>query len=318
MKKAITFVISSVMIGIILVVALFLSIVVINKDVFYDNYTNVLSTKYDELVKTDSPKIIIVAGSSAAFGLDGNMLAERTGMNVANTALHAGIGALYETELSKANIGEGDIVLLGYEWEWAYDGLFTDRLGTDLVMTGIDEKIEMYRYLPIRKYKDILGYLLTFANQKRAYNGGATGPYSRSAFSENGNTMELQRDDSPIVDSYEKDPNHWGIINFQNIVIPEGTVNYLKEYKEYVENRGASLYWIGCPIYEAAVQCDYEELQKAAKQEEIKIGIPFISNPADYVFPGEYMYDTIYHTNTRGMKYRTELLIEDLKKAGII
>ena len=306
------------MTGIILIIALFLSIVAIPKDVFCDNYTNTLSTKYDTLTNTDSPKIIIITGSSAAFSLDGNMLADRTGMNVANTAIHAGIGALYETELSKANIGEGDIILLGYEWGWLTSENYMDSFGTDLVMTGIDEKIEMYRYVPFRKYKDVLGYLFTFANEKRTYGGADTGPYSRAAFSENGNTMEIQRDDSPVIAAYEKDPDDYGIINFENPVISESTVSYLKKYKEYVESKGASLYWIGCPTYEAAVQCDYSELQKAADQVEAQIGISYISNPVDYVFPGEYMYDTIYHTNTRGMEYRTELLIEDLKNAGII
>ncbi len=317
MKKAITFVISSFMIGCILVITLFLSIVAIPEDVFSENYANTLSVKYDTLTNTDSPKIIIVSGSSAAFSLDGDMLADRTGVNVANTAIHAGIGALYETELSKANICEGDIVLLGYEWGWISNEDYMDTFGTDLVMIGIDEKIEMYQYVPLRKYGDILGYLFTYANTKRTY-GGDSVPYSRAAFSENGNTMEFQRDDSPIIVLYEENPNYYGIISFENPVIPEKTVRYLKEYKEYVESRGASIYWIGCPTYEAAVQCDYSELQKAADQVEEQIGIPYISNPIDYVFPGEYMYDTIYHTNTRGMEHRTELLIDDLKKAGII
>ena len=277
MKKAITFVICSIVMGTVLVLALFLGIVAIPKDVFKDNYTNTLNAKYETLINTDSPKIIIITGSSAAFGLDGNRLADLTGMNVANTAIHAGMGALYETE-----------------------------------------KIEMYQYVPPRKYKDILGYLFTYANIKRVYAGGNSRVYSRAAFSENGNTMEIQRVDSPIISAYEEHPEHYDRINFENPIIPDSTVKYLKEYKEYVENKGAALYWIGCPTYEAAVQCDYSELQKAANQVEEQIGIPFISNPVDYVFPGEYMYDTVYHTNTRGMEYRTEILFEDLKRAGII
>lgn len=318
MKKAITFVICSIVMGIVLVIALFLGIVAMPKDVFKDNYNNTLNAKYETLTNTNSPKIIIISGSSAAFSLDGNRLADMTGMNVANTAISAGIGALYETELSKANINEGDIVLLGYEWGWVTDENYTDSFGTDVIMVGIDEKIEMYQFVPHRKYKDVLGYLFTFANKKRTYAEGNSGAYSRAAFSENGNTMELQRDDSPVIAAYEVDPDHYGRINFENPVIPDGTVEYLKDYKKYVESKGASLYWIGCPTYEAAVQCDYSELQKAANQEVEQIGIPFISNPVDYVFSGEYMYDSIYHTNTRGMEYRTELLFEDLKRAGII
>ena len=67
MKKAITFVICSIVMGTVLVLALFLGIVAIPKDVFKDNYTNTLNAKYETLINTDSPKIIIITGSSAAF-----------------------------------------------------------------------------------------------------------------------------------------------------------------------------------------------------------------------------------------------------------
>lgn len=301
-----------------LVIALFLGIVATPRDIFSENYVNTLSDKYETLLSMDSPKIIIVAGSSAAFSLDGDLLASKTGMNVANTAIDAGIGALYETELSKANINAGDIVLLGYEWGWETNENFMNNFGTDTVMIGIDEKVEMYRYLPFRKYKDVLGYLFTYADKKRTYTGGDSGSYSRGAFNENGNTMSLRREGSPIIANYETDPDHYGRINFQDPVIPEPTVEYLKEYKDYVESKGASVYWIGCPTYEGAVECNYAELQKAARQVETQIGIEYISEPTDYVFPGEYMYDTIYHTNTFGMEYRTELLARDLKNAGIV
>lgn len=318
MRKAITFVVSSVLTGLILLIALFVSIVAIPNDVFYDHYMKMLSTKYDTLKNTDSPKIIIISGSSAAFCLDGDMLADRTGMNVVNTGLHAGIGARFEAEMSKANINKGDIVLLEYEWGWATDEKYTDAFGTDLIMTGIEENIEMYRFAPFNKYKYILGYLFTFANKRRAYVADQYGAYSRAAFSSNGNSMVYQRGDSPIIKAFRKDPRHCGIIDFENPVIPESTVSYFKSYKEYVENRGASVYWICCPIYKAAVQCDYTELEKAARQIEKQIGIKYISNPIDYLFPGEYMYDTIYHTNSRGMRYSTELLANDLKRAGLI
>lgn len=318
MKKAVAFVICSIVMGIVLVMALFIGIVAVPKDVFQDNYVNTLDAKYETLTKTDSPKIIIVAGSSAAFGFDGNKLADMTGMNVVNTAIHAGMGPLFEAEISKANINEGDIVLLAYEWGWETDEDYMNYFGSDMVMIGIDEKIEMYKYVPLRKYSDILGYLFTFASKKREYAGGDSGVYSRAAFSDNGNTMDIPRDDSPIIADYENDPYAWGMIDIENPTIPDNTVKYFKDYKKYVESKGASVYWIACPVYDVSVQCDYSELQKAAAQVKNQIGIPYISNPVDYILPGEYMYNSIFHPNTRGMEYTTEILFEDLKRANIV
>lgn len=314
MKKSILFVMASVAIGIIIVILSFLAVTVLPRDTFAESFMATLKTKYEILKETDEPKIIIISGSSASFSLDNNLLEKETGYKVANIALHAGTGALFETELSKANINKGDIVLLGYEWGWPDEGFF-DSFGTDIIMQGIDDKIEMYKYIPLRHYKDILGYLCDFAVKKQAYEGGSTGVYSRSAFDEKGN-MVFERNDSPVVSVYN--PNTYGCIDVKDKMIDSRTVEYLKEYKEYVENKGARICWIGCPIWSGAIVCEDSDFESIVEQEEELIGIDYISNPIDYIFQDEYMYDTIYHTNTKGQKYRTELLINDLKKAKIV
>lgn len=56
---------------------------------------------------------------------NGRIQAEK--LLVANLGLHAGFGHLFYAELAKANINEGDIVLLGYEYGW--QGVF-QQLGT--------------------------------------------------------------------------------------------------------------------------------------------------------------------------------------------
>ena len=62
-----------------------------------------------------------------------------------------------------------------------------------------------------------------------------------------------------------------------------------------------------------------EILITAPKKVEEQTGIPFVSKqPLEYLFPKELMYDTTYHCNTKGAKYRTILLIKDLKENGII
>lgn len=50
----------------------------------------------------------------------------------------------------------------------------------------------------------------------------------------------------------------------------------------------------------------------------ILIGIPYISNPEDYFFENELMSNSIYHCSSEGAIVRTQLLIQDLKNAGII
>ena len=78
------------------------------------------------------------------------------------------------------------------------------------------------------------------------------------------------------------------------------------------------MYLIAPPLWEEAVACDTAEFQRLKKEEEQKIGIPYLSNPEDYFFPRDDMYDAVYHCNNKGETHRTTLLVQDLKQAGMI
>lgn len=281
------------------------------ENVFYSSYQSLIQDKYRILMETNEPKIIIVGGSGAAFGLDQAMLEEAAGYKVANLGLHAGFGPLFYSELSKANINEGDIVLLALEYGWQSE-VVHDFLGTDLIMSGIDSDIEMYTRIPPRYWKNFVGYLFTYASKKNLYEE-ATGIYSREAFDSETGQMTMLRDHK-----MEYSLEALGGVDISNVYISEYSIDYLKDYKEYVEEHGASVYFVASPLVKEGVFCDYREFDKLKELEEQQIGIPYISNPVDYLFPSELMYDAIFHCNSEGEKVRTEMLIEDLRRAFVI
>ncbi|MBQ9234027.1 MAG: hypothetical protein IJ167_08355, partial [Lachnospiraceae bacterium] len=281
--------------------------------VFHQSYQSLIQDKYDLLMNTDEPKIIFVAGSSGTFGLDQQMLEEASGYKVVNLGVHAGFGPIFYSEISKANINEGDIVLLAYEYNWYPDDGF-DMVGTELIMTGIDDDIELYKYIPARKWPSFLGYLFTYATMKNYYQP-PTGIYSREAFDEETTQLIMQRDEQM---DYESMKDKFELIDLHNAVISDRSIEYLKEYKKYAEDRGAKVYFVAPPLIENAVICSDEDFRLFAKQEEEKIGIPYISDPSDYLYPEELMYDALYHCNSEGEKVRTGMLIDDLKNAGVI
>lgn len=306
MKAYLKYLISSLVIALIVFEAITLGILTHPRGTFYSSYQSVIQDKYRILKETNEPKIIMISGSSSAFGLDQKMLEEATGYKVANLGLHMGFGYLFFTELAKVNINAGDIVLLGYEYGWQYGGF--DWVDQSLIMTGIDDNIEMYTVIPPRKWPDFIGYLFKFAETKQSY-AGASGIYSRESFDSETGQMTLVRDYS-MEWNREAD----GVIDVSNPVISENSIAYLKDFKQYVEERGASIYFVAPPVLADAVVCDYEDFNKLKSLEENQIGIEYISNPTDYIFPNDLMSNTIYHCNSAGEKVRTELLIEDLQK----
>lgn len=280
--------------------------------VFYSSYQSVIQDKYRILKEMNDPKIIIVSGSYSAFGLDQDMLEEATGYKVANLGLHIGFGPLFYSELAKTNINKGDVVLLGYEYGWYdwYDGF--SSLDQRLIMSGIDDDIEMYTKIPIETWPDFVGYLFKYAEVKNSYEG-SFGIYSREAFDTETGQMIMPRDDT-----FEYTEDKYGFVDIEGATISQETEEYLKDFKQYVEEQGAEVYFISAPIVADVIGCDYGEFDKLKELEESQVGIPYISNPTDYIFPCGLMSDGIYHCNSKGEKVRTELLIRDLKRAEII
>lgn len=291
-------------------------IVVQKKDVFYSSYQNLIVDKYRILQNTNDKKIIIIAGSSSSFGLDQRMLEEKTGYKVVNLGLHAGFGHLFYSELAKENINEGDIVLLGYEYDW-YNNFET--LGQQLIMTGIDGNIDMYKHIPVNHWKDFIGYLFKYAAQKNEY-AEASGNYSREAFSKEDAQMTWLRDYA--MSDYFDNIGTYGTISVVNtegeMAISDTSIAYLSDLKKYVEERGASIYFVSSPILYNSITCSTDDFFKLIELEENTIGIPYISDPRLYMFPIDLMSNAVYHCNSEGEKIRTSILIDDLQLCGAI
>lgn len=310
MKQYFKFVITTVVFTVLLFSALVIGILKYPADVFHSSYQSMIQDKYRILMETESPKIIVVAGSSTAFGLDQEMLADACeGYQVVNLGVHAGFGHLFYSELAKANINQGDIVLLGYEYGWQSSIAIN---GVDLIMSGIDGDLEMYTKIPVKEWPKFIGYLFAHAENKNLYED-ATGIYSREAFDSETGQMTMAREAA-----MEYDPSIFGTFNLTNVAIADDVVDYLTDFKKYVEERGASVYFIAPPVVKDAVLNDDSEFFKLKELEEELIGIPYISDPTAYLFPCEWMSDAMYHCNSEGEKVRTKLLIEDLRRASVI
>ena len=86
-------------------------------DQYAHTFHGELDEKFDRLNSIDEPKIVVVGGSSVAFGLDSKKLEEYTGMPTVNFGLYAALGTKLMLDLSLSGIGEGDIVVVSPEMD---------------------------------------------------------------------------------------------------------------------------------------------------------------------------------------------------------
>ena len=278
---------------------------------FDDTYQSAIQRKYDHLKSIDGPKIVIIGGSNACFGIDAPFMEQATGYPVANMGMHAGFGKLFMTEVAKRHIGEGDIVILAYEYRVNSED-FEELGDVDLIMTGIDNKLEMYRTIPLKSFPLILGNVLPYLQHKIHKDYTETGIYSSASFDKQGNLI-LKRE--KVIMNYN---NPEGSVQGRRMSAPDDKQEYLKEFREFVEARGASVYFSAPVLLDKAYVGTSEQLQTYTAELVAATGIPSISNPEDYLFPLEDMFDTEYHCNDNGERRRTELLINDLRAHGIM
>jgi hypothetical protein len=172
----------------------------------------------------------------------------------------------------------------------------------------------MYKHIPVSHWRDFVGYIFKYAATKESYEG-ASGIYSREAFDSETGQMTMERE-------YEMDyPNNvdlYGKVDLGDVEIDEDVVEYLKEYKQLIEKKGASAYFIAPPVLKQAIVCSYDKFDELKQLEEEKIGIPFISDPEEYFYEDKLMSNALYHCSTEGEKIRTKMLIDDLKHAKVI
>lgn len=302
------------MAGCILFLGIFYGIVS-GKPAFDDTYQSVIQRKYEKLINTQGPKIVIVGGSNAGFGIDSLLMEELTGYPVVNMGLHAGFGCVFPTELMKRHIGEGDIVILAYEYGLVSSIL--SKLGdANLIMSGIDTKVEMYRDIPLKNIPELFGNLFQYATYKASRTKLETGVYSSSSFDAQGN-MTLVRS-SCLIPDYAEKIDIYGRVSGASLMPQHDNFAYLNELREYIYGKGASVYFTSAVLMKEAYEGTAENLLDYAAEMERRTGIPYISDPNRYLFPTEYMFDTIYHCNDAGEDKRTELLVEDLRSYGIL
>lgn len=280
---------------------------------FDETFDAELAEKFALLNNEDRPKIIVLGGSSVAFGLDSKTLSEKTGYPVINFGLYAALGTKIMLDLSKSNINEGDIVVLTPEIENDTLSLF---FNADETWRALDTDLSMIRYIGRDNYSDLAGKFISYAGDKWKYFALGNKPevlkaaYTLEAFNEYGDIVYPRPKNTMGKRGYDKT----NPIRLLPEIIDEEFIKYLKDYVEFCEKRGATVVFSYPPMNKDALIEGTTDESVAQFETFMKENIPceIISSINDYLLDATLFYDTNFHLNDRGVPVRTEKLYEDL------
>ena len=309
MKKTLT-ALAAVLLVLALGISCVLAAVLILPEQFDEHYLAALADKYARLRSLeDERKIIVIGGSSVAFGVNSQMIEENLGLPAVNMGLYGPLGITIMMDLTRGYVHEGDIVVLAPE---------TDHQTMSMTFNGeamwecCDSDFTMLFKIRYHNWGEMLGSFWPYAQKKlsayRTEKIAPDGVYDHDSFNEYGDIVypRLQ----PVMEQwYDPDVP----IDLDPSIIDDDYLDYLNEYIAWCEKQGASVYFSWPPMDALGiVQEDAESVIAYATYVREHIDCPVISNITDYVMAPGYFYDTNYHVTDRGVIEHTARLIQDL------
>ena len=281
--------------------------------VYGQTFLGELAPKFDRLKAIQDPKVIVVGGSNIAFGLDSQLLEQYVGMPVVNFGLYATLGTKIMMDLSKANLGEGDIVVLAPEMDEQTLSLY---FNAEAALQGLESNWEMLRYIPREHYEALAGGVYDYVTAKLQYLRGdlldPSGVYNRDSFNAYGDIVYARPHNTMLL-GY--DPNM--PIDLTPALFDLEFIDYVNQYTAYCEKQGATVYFSFPPMNAGAVSAanTQDTLIEFYRYLYENLDCKVISNPSDYIIEENYFYDSNFHLNDSGVILRTSLLAHDLNRA---
>ena len=276
------------------------------------SYTASIIEKYKRLQTLPSPKIVLIAGSNFAYGINSEMLAKAFNRPVVNMAMHYDYGTDFMLRQIEPELHAGDTVIMGFEY-------IIDSKG------NIGEKIQMAKIFPKANdwfgYSDIVEYISENAiariaafrlTLERMTGEDAIAPtiqdttsiFFRKAINEYGDLVSHLNNPSLKVI-----PN--AVINDK--VSLEEPIRDMNRFYATMHTKGVQVFY-SYPSYAASTyNNDKEIIEVLDKQLQGNAKFPILGKPQDFVFADSLCQDMVYHLNVKGRDIRTQKLVDLLK-----
>ena len=295
----------------------------------YDNsFLGELKYKKQLLQETEGPRIIIVGGSAAVFGVDSALLSQafqakerevpdayenRVSYTALNFGMYAGLGTCVTRDLSLEDIREGDLVIWMPEQQ---EQALSEYLGAEFLWQAADGDFSlMADFLKEDRLGTVLSAMPSFAmNTLRAFleGGVTTDPvYNRQSFNALGDIENALCALNRMPGGVDTNTP----IRFDENVYGEEWLSAVNAYAAAVSEKGAVLWYHFPPMNAAALAEGTTEEQIVFYQKKLaeELNFPVLGDARDCLLDSKWFYDTNFHLNASGKELFTSQLIRDIK-----
>lgn len=262
-------------------------------------------TKDSLLQNVSSPRIVFIGGSNIVFELNCQLIKDSLNLNPINTGSTATVGLTYMINNTEPYIRKGDIVVLSPEYQH-YFGKFAYG-NQDMLRMVFDVDFETIKTLNKLQWINLIkkspSYFASKFNYKEYINVRTDPVYNLSIYNEFGDSVnhwDLKKS--------EITPDDFSKRSFNNRLIKE-----LLDFEKRMIKKGVKIYFTYPGFQSTSFDLNKSKIEKVEKELN-NAGFNLLGTAERYRMPDSLMFDTPYHLIREGVKYRTELLIQDLQK----
>ena len=275
---------------------------------------DVYEKKTELAYKTNSPRIVISAGSSSMFGIDSKMLGRAFDMPVINYSVNAGLMLpviLYKT---KQILKEGDILIMPLEYDmYLYNGEPNEQM-TDYISSyepsilkslTIQEQLRIFWNTPLKSI--VTKYVQDVQVPQGLYGAHNIDENGDQIGSEKSKQSEAFKKEVQAAKPYEYDKLYKG---------DELAYMYLREFAQYCRQKHIRLI-LTPPALLYKKEYKNQRFFKKFIDRLTKEGFTYIGTPYNYMYSQDSFFNTDYHLHSQARAVNTKRLIKDLSETKL-
>jgi hypothetical protein len=272
------------------------------------SYNAVIIDKYKRLQDTPSPKIVLIAGSNFAYGINSKLIAESLQKPVVNMAIHYDYGTKFMLNQISPELYKGDTVIMGFEYIIESKGNKSEQLLMAryfpkakewMKFDNIFEEIQVNGQLRINTFKTVLERL--YKNTEVNYQiSDTTSVFFRGAINEYGD----------LISHYNNPPmKRIPRAILSDKVSLKNAINDMNIFYQVMKTKKVKVYFVFPTYSESNYVLDKKIIDKFQQECDKYAQFPILGKPTDFVFADSLYHDMAYHLTQKGGEIRTQKII---------
>lgn len=269
------------------------------------DYHGAVAAKEERLSNLSSPKVVIIGGSNATFGIDSEALEHALCAPVVNMSIHANLGVEFMVNEVKSELGPGDLVIASFEYS-AFREAVRDN---EVHVLTVDRAPDAIQALPWYRRPRVLINVAILRLQAawnkllgRRKGEGQEAVYRADGFNERGDLVAHHG-------LPQRGPTKQQHVEYKEPTFGDDFLPLANELLDSAATHQAQVVFIWPSVARSSRRPDVEAV---VADRMSRAGHGMLGEPASYVFPDTAFHDTHYHLRATGRKLRTEQLIRDL------